>query len=190
VDDDPDVCAVMRDTLERDGYDVTTLSDPTQAVATLKRGDYHLVLLDLMMPGVDGLTVLGELRKVDPDIAVVIFTGYPTVDSAVESIKLDVSDYIRKPFGVDELRRVVERVIAKRGLQRDREQLLHQAIGANIRRVRKELTLTLRQMARRTGLSVSALSQIERAECSASVASLHRIASALGVRVATLFGDF
>jgi len=180
----------MRDTLQRDGYEVTTLSDPTKAVDAVKRGDYQLMLLDLMMPGVDGLTLLGDIRKVDPEIAVVIFTGYPTVDSAIEGFKLDVSEYIRKPFGVDELRAVVDRVVSKRGLQRDREHLLHQAIGGNIRRVRKEQTLTLRQLARRTGLSVSALSQIERAECSASVASLHRIASALGVRVATLFGDF
>ena len=78
----------------------------------------------------------------------------------------------------------------KKGLLTDPEEELHKTIGMNIRRIRKDNALTLKQLARRTGLSVSLLSQIERAESSASVSSLYKVASGLKIRITTLFGDF
>ena len=105
-------------------------------------------------------------------------------------MKLDALDYLRKPFTVDELRTVVERVLKKKGLSRTPEEQLHRVIGETIRNLRKERSLTLKQMAKRTGLSVSLLSQIERAESSASISSLYKIAVALDARIQDLFGDF
>src|SRR5690606_39280014 len=69
---------------------------------------YHLVVLDLMMPKMDGVEVLKRIRKVDTDVAVVIFTGYPSLETAVQSMKLDAVDYLKKPFNPDEFRAVVE----------------------------------------------------------------------------------
>ena len=190
VDDDRAICDYMQTLLARDGYQVKTMSDPTGVTPELKKNDYHLVILDLMMPKRDGIEVLREIRKQDKDIAVVIFTGYPNLDTAVASMKLDAVDYIKKPFNVDEFRAVIARVMRKKGLSLTPEEELHKVIGDTIRTYRKEQNLTLKQMARRTGLSVSLLSQIERAETSASISSLYKISVGLGVKIRDLFGNY
>ena len=190
VDDDRAICDYMQTLLERDGYQVKTLSDSTTVIAELKKVDYHLVILDLMMPKRDGIEVLGEIRKQDKAIAVVIFTGYPNLDTAVASMKLDAVDYIKKPFNVDEFREVITKVMRRKGLSVTPEEELHKVIGETIRTYRKDKSLTLKQMSRRTGLSVSLLSQIERAETSASLSSLYKISAGLQVRIRDLFGEY
>lgn len=190
IDDDAAIRELLETVLRRDGFDVTCLEDPTLAEATVRGGKYHFVLLDLMMPGQDGIQTLQRIRKVDRDLAVVVITGYPSLDTAVQSMKLDALDYLRKPFTVDDLRAVVDRVLKKKGLSRTPEEQLHRVIGETIRGLRKERSLTLKQMAKRTGLSVSLLSQIERAESSASISSLYKIAVALDARIQELFGEF
>src|SRR5581483_4103421 len=154
VDDDKAICDYVQTLLEGDGYQVKTLSDPTLVEDEVKKGGYHLMILDLMMPKMDGIEVLKRVRKVDTDIAVVIFTGFPNLDTAVASMKLDAVDYIKKPFNVDEFREVLARVMRKKGLAVTPEEELHKAIGETIRRYRKDMNLTLKQMSRRTGLSV------------------------------------
>jgi two-component system OmpR family response regulator len=190
VDDDKAICEYMETFLSKDGFDVKTLSDPSNAADEVKNGGYHLVVLDLMMPKMDGLSVLERIRKVDNDVAVVIFTGYPSLETAVQSMKMDAVDYLKKPFNPEEFRVVVDRVMRKKGLLRSPEENLHRVIGETIRNLRKDRNLTLKQMARRTGLSVSLLSQIERAESSASISSLYKIAVALDARIRDLFGDY
>ncbi len=190
VDDDRAICDYMKTLLERDGYQVESISDSTGVIAELKKNDYHLVILDLMMPKRDGIEVLREVRKQDKDMAVVIFTGYPNLDTAVASMKLDAVDYIKKPFNVDEFRAVIARVMKRKGLSLTPEEELHKVIGETIRSYRKDKTLTLKQMSRRTGLSVSLLSQIERAETSASLSSLYKISAGLQVRIRDLFGEY
>ncbi len=190
IDDDDAIRELLETVLRHDGFEVTTLEDPLQAEATVRGGKFHIVLLDLMMPGQDGMETLQRIRKIDRDLAVIVVTGYPSLDTAVQSMKLDALDYLRKPFAVEELRGVVERILKKKGLSRTPEEQLHRAIGESIRGLRKDRALTLKQLAKRTELSVSLLSQIERAESSASISSLYKIATALGVRVQELFGEF
>jgi len=190
VDDDKEICDYMESFLSKDGFAVKTLTSPQEAVEEIKSGRYHLVILDLMMPKIDGIELLSQIRKVDTDIAVIIFTGYPSLETAVASMKLDVVDYIKKPFNPEEFGQVIERVVKRKGLARSPEEELHKVIGSSIRELRKENGLTLKQMARRTSLSVSLLSQIERAESSASISSLYKIALALDTPITSLFGDF
>jgi two-component system OmpR family response regulator len=190
VDDDRAICDYMETFLTKDGFEVKTLNDPSSAPEEVKVGGYHLVVLDLMMPKMDGLQVLERIRKVDNDVAVVIFTGYPSLETAVQSMKLDAVDYLKKPFNPEEFRVVVDRVMRKKGLLRTPEENLHRVIGETIRTLRKDRNLTLKQMARRTSLSVSLLSQIERAESSASISSLYKIAVALDARIRDLFGEY
>jgi DNA-binding NtrC family response regulator len=190
VDDDKDVCEYLEDFLTSDGYSVTVVNDPTQALESLRQAEYHVCILDLMMPKLSGIDLLGQIRKADDDIAVIILTGYPSLETATASIEHDVSAYIRKPFSIDEFRDSLGRIAKKKGLVLRREDELHMTIGRNIRELRKERGLTLKQMSRRTKLSVSLLSQIERAESSASVSSLFKVATALDVKLVELFGEF
>lgn len=189
IDDDKAICEYVTTILEKDGMSITSITDPLLAEDEVRNGSYHMIILDLMMPKMDGIEVLKRIRKIDSDVAVVIFTGYPNLESAVATMKLDAVDYITKPFQVEELRAVVERVMIKKGLARTPEEQLHRLIGDRIRTMRKEQQLTLKQMSKRTGLSVSLLSQIERAESSASIPSLYKIACALDVRMQDLFAD-
>lgn len=190
VDDDRDVCEYLEDFLAHEGYKVTSITDPTRAIDELRKSDYHLVILDLMMPKLGGIDLLEQIRRGDDDLAVIILTGYPSLETATASIQHEVSAYIKKPFSADDFRDVIQRIAKKKGLVLRREDELHAAIGRNIRDLRKARNLTLKQMARRTKLSVSLLSQIERAESSASVSSLFKVATALDVRITDLFGDF
>jgi DNA-binding NtrC family response regulator len=190
VDDDKDVCEYLEDFLTADGYAVTSVNDPTQAIDALREKEFHVAVLDLMMPKLSGIDLLEQIRKVDDDIAVIILTGYPSLETATASIEHEVSAYIRKPFNIDDFRDALARIAKKKGLVLRREDELHLTIGRTIRELRKGRGLTLKQMSRRTKLSVSLLSQIERAESSASVSSLFKVATALDVRITELFGDF
>jgi len=190
IDDDPDILEYLQDFLSAEGFDVTTLADPSLAVDRIRDEVFHLVVLDLMMPKVSGLDLLAQIRGVDDDIAVIILTGYPTLDTATASMKHEVSAYIHKPFTPQEFREVIARIAKKKGLVLRREDELHAAIGRQIRDLRKGRGLTLRQLSRRTNLSVSLLSQIERAESSASVSSLFKVATALDVPLTDLFAGY
>lgn len=189
IDDEQDLCDYLALLLSREGYEVTGLTDPRKVIAELKSKEYHLVILDMMMPGMSGTEVLEQIRKVDTDIAVIVSTAYPNIDTAIASLKHQASDYVRKPFEPEAFLATVRNALARKGLTTDPEAELHQAIGRSIRDARKTQDLTLKQLARRTGLSVSLLSQIERAESSASISSLFKIATALGLRMAELFGE-
>jgi DNA-binding NtrC family response regulator len=190
VDDDKDVCEYLQDFLSADGYAVSVVNDPTQVLTALREHEYHVAILDLMMPKLSGIDLLGQIRRMDDDIAIIILTGYPSLESATASIEHDVSAYIRKPFSIDEFREAIGRIAKKKGLVLRREDELHLTIGRTIRELRKQRGLTLKQMSRRTKLSVSLLSQIERAESSASVSSLFKVATALDVKITDLFGPF
>ena len=109
-------------------------------------------MLDLMMPKLSGLDLLAQIRAVDDDIAVIILTGYPSLETATASIQHEVSAYIHKPFTPAEFRDVIARIAKKKGLVLRREDELHAAIGRQIRDLRKARGLTLKQMARRTNL--------------------------------------
>lgn len=190
IDDDKDICEYMQLLLSQSGYEVTAQTDARAALELLKEEEFHVVILDIMMPELNGMELLERIRDFDSDIAIIIFTGYPSVDTAVTSMKYNVSDYIKKPFDVDEFNQTLEKILREKGLLTDPEEQLLATIGKNIRRMRKERNLTLKQMSRRTGLSVSLLSQIERAESSASVSSLYKLARALDVKLTRLFGDY
>ena len=189
IDDDKDICEYMQILLSQTGYDVQTRTEPIKALELLKEEEFHVVILDIMMPDISGMELLEQIRSFDSDIAIIIFTGYPSVDTAVTSMKYNVSDYIKKPFDVTEFTQTLEQILREKGLLTDPEEQLLATIGQNLRRLRKERSLTLKQVSRRTGLSVSLLSQIERAESSASVSSLFKLARALDVKLTELFGD-
>jgi DNA-binding NtrC family response regulator len=190
VDDDAEVCSFLSDLLAADGHVVRVVTDSTQALEELRAGEFHVVVLDLEMPKLNGLDLLGQIRAHDGDIAIIILTGFPSLETATSSIRHDVSAYVHKPVCANEIRDIIARIAKKKGLAIRKEDQLHLTIGRAIRDLRQARGLTLKQMSRRTNLSVSLLSQIERAESSASVSSLYKLANALDVRITELFGSY
>ena len=187
VDDDQDSCELVERILKKDGYRVSTLTDGRKVEEEMRKNEIHLAIVDLKMPEISGLDVVQNIRHLDSDCAIILMTGYATLDSAVSALRGGVVDYLRKPVREDELLGAVRRALAAKGLALLPEEELHRNIGSAIRDLRKKRTLTLKQLAKRTGLSVSLLSQIERAESSASVTSLYKIAHALKIRLPELF---
>jgi DNA-binding NtrC family response regulator len=190
LDDDPDTVEVLEHLLTRQGYRVQSATSPEQGMDKLASRLYHILILDLRLPGMGGIEVLQKIREKDRDLAVIVLTGYPSVETAVASLKGGVSDYVEKPIDRDKLLEAVAGVVREKGLMRNPEEGLLQSVGAKVRVERKGQELTLKQVARRTGLSVSLLSQIERAESAASVASLFKLASALGTSLEKLFEGY
>lgn len=113
VDDEEPMLEVLTETLDRIGVAVLAESDPRQAVEHVKRGDrFDVAVLDLRMPHVDGFTLLELIRKQQPDVPVIVVTGYPSAASAKRCRELGVTQYLRKPFDPEELSRLVRRVLA------------------------------------------------------------------------------
>jgi DNA-binding NtrC family response regulator len=187
IDDDEDICLYLKEFLSREGYRVTTVTRPMDALPEIKEGRHQVVLLDVRMPEVDGVQLLREIRAIDSDICVIVMTAYPSVESAVDTMKADAFDYLRKPFELEQLRGVIQRAVRDKGLMIDAEERVNQIIGAKIRQLRKERALTLKQLANKTALSVSLISQIELGKSAASVSTLRKLATALGVTMSYLF---
>ncbi len=187
VDDDEDICLYLKEFLTREGYRVTTITKPTDALQEIKEGRHQIVLLDVRMPDLDGVELLRQVRGVDSDVCVIVMTAYPSVESAVDTMKADAFDYLRKPFDLEQLRSVIQRAVREKGLMVDAEERTNQQLGAKIRQLRRDRALTLKQLANKTLLSVSLISQIELGKSAASVSTLRKLATALGVTMSFLF---
>ncbi|MBA3754025.1 MAG: sigma-54-dependent Fis family transcriptional regulator, partial [Nitrospira sp.] len=114
VDDNAETVALLQDILSKEGYDVSSAPDPKAAYGHLEKSSADLILTDLHMPQVDGLTFLAELRAQSPDIPVVLMTAYGSLRTAVEGLKAGAFDYLSKPFMVDEVRLVARRALEQR----------------------------------------------------------------------------
>jgi YesN/AraC family two-component response regulator len=125
VDDEQIVHESVKRILEQEAYDVHTAMRVDQALDLLKRYSYDLVLTDLMMPDRSGMDVVEAIARDHPDTGVVMFTGFATVDTAVQSIKLGALDYLPKPFTPDELLETCGRALAAIAKKRSDRELEH-----------------------------------------------------------------
>lgn len=116
IDDDYAMRLSCRQILAKTGYDVEVFEDGAKGVEAILDQRPDLVVVDLKMPGISGMDVIGRARAIDPDMVVVVITGYPTIGSAVEAIKAGAFDFLPKPFTPDELRVVVKRALGRRRL--------------------------------------------------------------------------
>jgi len=118
VDDEPGVRASVKVILEGECEVVEAVNGPA-ALQTVKARDIDLCLLDIRLPGMEGIEVLERLKRLDGDLEVVLVTAVRTVRTAVEAMKLGAYDYLTKPFAVDDLRGLVRRALERRALQRE-----------------------------------------------------------------------
>jgi len=119
---------MLRDFLISEGHRVSEAENGEAAIKSVLGNHYDLILLDYKMPGMDGMQVLKEVKRINSEIDVVIITAYGTIETAVEAIKVGAIDYITKPVELDELLILVDRVAERRGLIRENE-LLKQELG-------------------------------------------------------------
>ncbi|AMV28476.1 Transcriptional regulatory protein TcrA [Gemmata sp. SH-PL17] len=188
LDDDPHTCAVIQAALNNRDFVTEVVSDPMMVESALSSGRrYHLIVLDYVLPGLEAEQVFGWIRDHQPDANIVVVTGYPSVDSAINCLRAKTCDYLTKPFQIEQLREIVYRCLESQGLLRMTEDALKEALGAAIRERRKALALTLSNMSDRTGVSLGYLSQIELGKNSASIETLYRICLALGMKMSELF---
>ena len=111
VDDEEINREFLEEVLVRQGYDTTTAADGFAAIEISKREFFHIVLSDLMMPEMSGVHLLRQLKEISPSTVGIIFTGYATIETAVEAIKAGAYDYITKPFRVEEIEVVLKRAL-------------------------------------------------------------------------------
>jgi len=125
VDDEEVVRNLLQRTLTEAGYDVTTAADGEEALSAVSQGEVEVVLLDIKMPGMSGIEVLGKLTTDWPDICVIVVTAVVDTQTAIEALKMEAYDYITKPFNRDNIVRKVQEAIEKWNYQlQDRRRYL------------------------------------------------------------------
>lgn len=126
VDDEEINREFLEEVLAQQGYDTTTAADGFAALELSKREFFHIVLSDLMMPEMGGVELLRQLKDISPSTVCIIFTGYATIETAVEAIKAGAYDYITKPFRVEEIEVVLKRALEYQRLHHENINLRRQ----------------------------------------------------------------
>lgn len=123
VDDEDNLRLTLSQAFQMEGYEVREASDSQEAVSLVTREVFDVLLTDLMMPKIDGLSLLEKARSLLPDAVVILMTGQATVESAIRALKGGAFDYILKPFRLDEIFHVVARGLEQRRLRRENLEL-------------------------------------------------------------------
>jgi putative nucleotidyltransferase with HDIG domain len=126
VDDEPTVCDLLDKSLTGDGYEVVTAGSTSEALEALRQERANLVLADLNMPGRNGLELLQEARILDPELEVVMVTGVVDIEVALGALRAGASDYILKPFNLEQVQHVVRRTLEKQRLIQENQKYQHQ----------------------------------------------------------------
>jgi DNA-binding NtrC family response regulator len=113
LDDEPIVCKRLKPSLEKQGFLVDTFTRSFEALQAVQQTSYDIIITDLKMEGMDGMRFLQEAKKLNPNSEVIVITGFATMETAKESFKKGVFDFIAKPFNLSEIQRVVLRAEAK-----------------------------------------------------------------------------
>jgi two-component system, NtrC family, response regulator PilR len=117
IDDEPVIHDVLTQLLTAEGYEVESSSSGEEGLEKFSPQSADVVLLDLLMPGMDGIEVLRRIKKIDPAATVIIVTAYGSVESAIDAMKIGALDYLQKPFKHDDLLLTIERAVERRRLQ-------------------------------------------------------------------------
>jgi DNA-binding NtrC family response regulator len=131
VDDEKDFLDVMSERIQARGMDVTTAESAEKALESVESGGYDAIILDLMMPGMDGLQTLKAIKKKNPDLQVILLTGHATVEKGIEAMKLGAMDFLEKPADLDKLTEIIHKAQARKMviIERKMEEKMKQIIG-------------------------------------------------------------
>jgi DNA-binding NtrC family response regulator len=123
IDDDQGTCHLLARILQKEGFEVVAENSPLNAINSFKGNNFDLVITDFYMPEMNGLELLAEIKKINPDVDVIVMTAFASVDNAVEAMKKGAYDYIVKPFQNDDLLLSIKRVLEKRRLAEENKYL-------------------------------------------------------------------
>jgi len=152
VDDEPTVVDVFNEFLAAQGYEVTVVSNGEDAVRVIPSLRPDIILTDINLPGLSGLEVMRHARAHDPEVAVIVVTGYASAATAIDALRQGAYDYVTKPFDLDEVHQIVERGIANRRLKAINRQLVEELREKNDilerheQELRERVALATRQM--------------------------------------------
>jgi DNA-binding NtrC family response regulator len=131
VDDEQVVRESLREWFAEDGYTVAVAASGREALQAVGQAPWDILLVDIKMPGMDGLELQRRLKEITPDALVIIMTAYASVDTAVQALKDGAYDYVAKPFDPEELERLVGKAIERQQLMRENQQLKEQIAAAD-----------------------------------------------------------
>ena len=123
VDDELFVRELLLEFLSSQGYEVSLADSGEKAVELMQIEPANVVLVDLKMPGMDGIQTLKEIKKTTPDALGIIMTGYPTIESSIEALRQGAHDYVIKPFKLNDLKSSVEKALGEQKLKVEINQL-------------------------------------------------------------------
>jgi DNA-binding NtrC family response regulator len=124
VDDERGSRETLQDILREEGYEVVIAGDGVEALKFAADESFQIALLDIKLPGMDGVELLGKLRKMSPETAVIMITAYATVENSIEALNLGAYSYLTKPLNIDEVKAHMRRVVDNLRLSEERDNLL------------------------------------------------------------------
>ena len=119
VDDEKEILSIVKEYLALNGYDISVVDNGVEAFELVKEYSYDIVFTDLNMPGFHGLELLSAIKEHRPETEVIIVTGYGTIESAIEALKLGSYDYLQKPIKFERLKLLIDRIVEKKSLQNE-----------------------------------------------------------------------
>lgn len=131
VDDEKDFLDVMSERFEARGMSVTTADSAAKALEQVAAGGFDAIILDLMMPGMDGLQALKAIKEKNPELQVILLTGQATVQKGIEAMKLGAMDFVEKPADLDKLTGIIKKAQARKMVivERNMEEKMKQIVG-------------------------------------------------------------
>ena len=130
VDDDEGVLALLAATLERGGYGTYCVENAKEALNKLKEEFFPVVISDIMMPDMDGLTLLKKIKEINPDIQVIMITAHANVDSVITAMRNSAASYLKKPFDPDDLISQTQHAFAKFSMAEENKKLIAELMYA------------------------------------------------------------
>jgi len=130
VEDEEGMREFLNILLAKEGYDVTTCESGAEALEKFKERDFHLVVTDIKMPGIDGIEVLSRIKEIDPSVPVIIMTGYASMETAIQAVNKGAYSYLRKQTSNEDIKQVIKKAIEMRWLRKE-NRLLKQQLRKN-----------------------------------------------------------
>jgi len=132
IDDDPSLCRIFKRFLTTNGCEVFTSGDSQEGLFLSRSEFFNVIILDIALPGIDGLALLSKIKSFSPDTEVIMITGYWNIEAAVQSFKFGAHDYLTKPIEIDLLFQVVKKALEKQALGFDKRHLTSEIQFKNI----------------------------------------------------------